>query len=285
MKSTGIIISGSTGYIGSNLVSSLKSDKLLLTKRVSNQNSTFNFFNTNNEEVKNLDKNFDNYIFVHLATHYSKNKIDNNKIKLANIDFGVKVLNQLSDTKLLKIIYTNTMFTFYNDEKIRNLYYTNTKNEFAEKLEIFTNDKKIYFDEIFLDNTFGGDDNRKKIVQLISESIINKSESPIKNESAAVNIIYFQDVVKRLINSINNLNSNRSIFVNPKSVKIKSIENFLKNYYLNGEIDIGLLKYTKNDYQKNHPENFTSNIQMSSIDKKLIEYFDLIKLNKETQSN
>ena len=56
MKSTGIIISGSTGYIGSNLVNSLKSDRLLLTKRVSNQNSTFNFFNTNNEEVKNLDK-------------------------------------------------------------------------------------------------------------------------------------------------------------------------------------------------------------------------------------
>ena len=285
MKSTGIIISGSTGYIGSNLVRSLKSNRLLFIKRAANQNSIFKFINTNDEEVNNLHEYFDNYIFVHLATHYSKNKIDNNKIKLANIDFGINVLNQLTETKLLKIIYTNTMFTFYNNEKIRNLYYTKTKNEFADELKNFINDKKIHFDEIYLDNTFGGDDNRNKIVQLISESIINNSESPIKNESVAINIIYFQDVVNRLINSINNLNSNKSIFVNSMSVKIKSIENFLKNYYLNDKIDINLLQYTKNDYLTNHPENFYSNIQLSNIDEKLIEYFDFIKLNKETQSN
>ena len=69
------------------------------------------------------------------------------------------------------------------------------------------------------------------------------------------------------------------------SVKIKSIENFLKNYYLNAEIDINLLDYTNNDYLTNHPENFNSNIQLSSIDEKLIEYFDFIKLNKEPHSN
>ena len=133
MKSTGIIISGSTGYIGSNLVRTLKSDRLLFTKRVTNQNSTFKFVNSNHEEIKNLNEYFDNYIFVHLATHYSRDKIDDNKIKLANIDFGVNVLNQLSETKLLKIIYTNTMFTFYNNKNIRNLYYTKTKMSLLRK--------------------------------------------------------------------------------------------------------------------------------------------------------
>ena len=56
----------------------------------------------------------------------------------------------LFDFKLKKVIYSNTMFKYYSDDKIRNLEYTESKNNFSRFVEKETSIRNIDFEEIFL---------------------------------------------------------------------------------------------------------------------------------------
>ena len=70
-------------------------------------------------------------ILVHLATFFSKNKEDEKKLKISNLEFGKSILKDLESFNLSKVIYTNTMYQHYKDKKIRQLMYTKTKSDFS----------------------------------------------------------------------------------------------------------------------------------------------------------
>ena len=60
-------------------------------------------------------------------------------------------------------------------------------------------------------------------------------------------MIHVDDIVERIIISINSKNSNSSAFINEDMVNLESIYNFLTNYKKNSEIKTELLKFCKND--------------------------------------
>jgi CDP-paratose synthetase len=267
--STGILITGASGYIASNLIKKLNETEFLFIEK-----SKMDITDSNNRVVQNLHNKFSNIHLLHLATHYSKNIKENDKIYEANILFGSKLLEKLNDINISKILYTNTMFNYYPDKTSRDLYYTQTKRDFSEIIEDFCNKNNINYEEIFLDNTFGLNDSRKKIVDVIIQSIKDREENPIINKETFINLIGVKNVIERLLISSKENVSYKSSFVSNKMVNINSIYEYLKHYSVNGVKEKDLLDYTENTYMNSAPQIDYKNIQISNIEDDLINLYD-----------
>ena len=271
MSDKKIIISGSTGFIGNSLVPALDEEKLLFFSRYSFEDKNKPLlFNIKNEPVsisKILNKEI---TLLHLATHYSVNEGEREQIYSANISFGENILNSLDEVNLKKIVYTNTMFNFYENEKLKNCYYSETKKHFSEIIRSFSEEKSINNEEIYLDNTFGKIDNRKKIISEIAKCVSNNEENPIKNPDNRINILYIGDIVNRLIYAIDNSASvGKSAFVGEESYVLSSIYDFLYAFNKTGKKESGYLIKAKNYYTNDMPDIDYKNVKLHDIPSKL----------------
>tara|TARA_B100001057_G_scaffold501275_1_gene623036 strand:+ start:42931 stop:43746 length:816 start_codon:yes stop_codon:yes gene_type:complete len=265
------LVTGATGFIGSNLVPNLKKKDILTISRQDGKNLKLI---GQNGEINPKDLANNKITIVHLATYFSKDPSDNQKITEANITYGKKLFDFLSDLNLTKIIYTNSMYSYYKDETVRELHYTKTKMEFSNFLHQFSKKRNIPLDEIFLDNTFGVGDKRRKILSIIIESIIKNMENPIKNPNNYINLMHISDVIERIITSINNSQNYSTSFVNKKSVNLNSIYLFLNDYIINNFENSELLIYGSNDYISGFPGINYLNLEIEKTEIKLIEYID-----------
>lgn len=263
-----IFVTGYTGYIGSNFVKHLKltKDKYQIVTIGRNIESI-----NNNEHLNSNSK----MILFHLATHFSKENSESQLIEKCNIDFGKNILKFFENKNLTKIIYTNSMYSFYKDKRIRNLYYTQSKNIFSEHLNNFVEKNGIILDEIFLDNTFGNIDKRKKIVQTIVDSIKLEKSNPVQNKNLFVNLTYILDVIKRLESSISNNIFTKSSFISQENVNINSIYEFLNLYYKERIVDKSLISWKELDYISNFPKISTEGILMTGLYDGLINTFNI----------
>ena len=265
MANNKILISGYTGFIGNNLFKNIDPENILLINRESfNQNFKIFDYNLNSVDLEIVKKY--KLIFIHLATFFSKSVDDNEKIHLGNIEFGNNILENIQDFNILKIIYTNTMYKYYPDENLRESYYCKTKNQFSDIIEKFCNNFKICKDEIFLDNTFGKNDNRDKIIPLIVRELKSGKGNPINNPNNSINLTYVDDVIKNILLSIKNPNSSSTYsLIGKKSLILQSIFDFLYDFSNNGKINIDLIKYVDNEYLKDYPINMLNETEQSDI--------------------
>lgn len=266
-----LIITGSTGYIGSNFVESFidKDFNIIYTKRATKQN--YKYYDLKNK-IFNLSNLLDSeIIFLHLATYFSKAKEDQEEVIYSNELFGKQVFDELKKYNLKKVIYTNSMYLYYDDSSVRNLPYTLTKKNFSNFLRINTDLNSILYEEIFFDNTFGNLDKRPKVVPLIMKSIVENTENPVLNKGAYINLVNVEDVIERLKISITSNDQGKTSFINYKSINLDSIYNFLKNYKITRENKVELLKYKDNSYINDYPEIEHKNIKLKKMSNSLIE--------------
>ena len=266
---SGVIVTGANGFIGSNFINKIKKESLIFVDK-----SNLSFRDFSNEKVNDLEKKFSKIYLFHLATYYSKSTNDKEKIYDANILFGKKLLDKLDSVNLHKIVYTNTMFNFYKDQNLRNLYYTNTKLEFTKLIERSINKKQTYLEEIYLDNTFGIGDERKKIINLVLDSVKNNQPSPIENEETYINLVHVNYVIERLFLAIKRNNERKSAFVAYNMVNLLSIYNFLKHYKEKGKVEKSLLRYSENEYLDSSPDIIYENIKIPDLSSELINLYD-----------
>ncbi len=269
-----IFLTGGTGYIGTKLNEKLDKTKTFYINRSSIKDN-FKVFNHRNEVI-NLSEFADKeIILVHLATYFSKSAIDEKNILEANIKFGTSVLKNLENLNLYKIIYLNSMYKFYNESKTRELLYTKSKVEFSEIIENHAAKNKYIYEEIFIDNTFGGKDTRKKIIPVIVESLLRNEENPIKNPENKMNLMYLDDVIERILISINTSDYGSNLFINEKSIGLSSIYNFLYEYLNTKQIRTDHLKFYDNAYIESSLKIDYKNIKLSSISKELINMLSI----------
>ena len=204
-----IIITGSNGFIGSNLVNTLsKTHKLILlvrvkskskkTKYIFNKNISFKFFK-NNTELKNLLKKVKGSWLIHCATHYVKKHQSHDIAKIinSNIELGTILLDNLNVMGTKNFINFSTIWENYNGIKNNphNLY-SASKQAFEKIINYYQiNNKKINFYSLVISDTYGANDKRQKLISVIKKNIINKKETKIISKNLHINLLNVNDIV------------------------------------------------------------------------------------------
>ena len=264
-----VIVTGATGFIGTNLLQALQNKKVIIAPRKENNKINL-YYKGKIIDLNELRKS--RVVLVHLATHFSKSPSENREVTNANLNFGNELIERLSTLDIKKIIHTNTMYGYHKDETLRNLHYTQTKIEFSKMLQTFSNNLDIAYDEIYLDNTFGISDKRQKILPIIIKSIKEGSENPIMNPNNSINLMHIGPVIKRIIISIDNENSYCTSFVGKKSINLESLYLYLKNFLETSKINNQSIVYTENNYFKTHPKIDYLDINVENIETSLRRY-------------
>lgn len=273
MNNHKIIITGSGGFIGSNFIEKTKHKNLIFVKR-NTGTSEFEMLNSSNQKVDFHKVKNNKFSILHLATFFSKNENDNKKIYEANISFGEKLIEKTNGLEIHKILYTNTMYNFYKDSETRSLFYTETKKQFSNYLKDHTSREEIFYEEIYLDNTFGSGDTRNKIIPLIIDAVKKSKSNPVLNTSKSINLMPVASVVKKLDFALENFNNLTSSFISNRLVNTSSVYDYLKHFHATRKKQKQILLFSKNNYMSNFPEINYSGIEIPNLENSLIKTFE-----------
>jgi nucleoside-diphosphate-sugar epimerase len=212
-----ILITGGTGYIGSNLI-----DKLL-----SKEFRIFALYNNNKSEKINDNLHWIKYngsfdsltkitqkidIILHLATLFSpKHSIDVIKNMInSNILLGVHLLEFAKENNIKSFINTSTYAqsidgSAYNPQN----FYTATKGAFESILKFYTESGVVNNITLSLYDTYGPNDTRPKFINLVLNNLNSAQIFNMSLGEQEIRYIYIDDVTEAYYLSIELLLSNK----------------------------------------------------------------------------
>ncbi len=286
-----ILITGSTGFIGSNIIKLLlkenvyiydilrsKNKKKIKLKNLNkNKNYSPIFYKKFNELEEKLKKiKID--IVINCATYYTKkNDIENieNLVK-TNIIF-CSIILEILKKKIKKFINFGSMMeysqgNYFSPEN----FYAITKYSF-QKIEEFykLNNKNIKFYDLKLYETYGDNDERSKIIPALIKNYSQNKNVKIVSKNLEMNFVHIESlmqVIHRII--FTKIKEGEYCVKNNKFIKIQKLINSL-NKKLIKKIKIKYLSSKKIG-------NFTKKLKIfpNWNDKKNLEEFLLKKLIK-----
>ena len=301
-----ILITGSTGFIGSYLLKSLLEStnyNIIILKRskshtfrIDNLLSKVSTFDIDKTELEDIFKNNSIDGIIHLATNYIKaHKFEDiSGLIESNITFPTKLIELSVKYKVDFFINTGTFFennlnsnpiTEQSETKPYNLY-ASTKLAFNNILEYYASNSALNILTLKLAAPFGYNDNPKLVPYLI-KSVLNNKKIILEQGEQEWDFIYVKDVVSAYIKAIKFCtNSKRNIYEEiligtAKKTSIKEITNIINNLY--GKKMITLEK----DYQPNQifeayvdnskAKNMLQWLPQYSIEDGLTETYNLYK--------
>lgn len=252
-----ILLTGSTGFIGSHLLDDLsKNNKIYITlrkkkkKNFNNKNIIkINFNNLNNLNDKLNKIKVDTVI--HCATHYVKNHTfkDIKNLGHSNILFGNIILENLEKMKVKKFINFTTVWENYDGQKDNffNLYSV-YKKSFSNLISFYTKkSKKIKFFNLVISDTFGKFDKRKKIINLLKVNFKKNKITTVISRNLFLNLLNVKDIISATSLIVKkNITPGNYVLKNNQTVSISKIINTL-NATSNKRIRI---KWLSNKVQK-----------------------------------
>ncbi len=202
-----IFITGATGFIGTNLIDFFLKKNINLTINV-RKKSLVTFSNSINtyslqqgsieDDINFFKKNkFDGVI--HLATLYLKSHkpSDLKDLVSSNIGFSMHVLECAVKSNVKWFINTGTFFQNKNRKNYSpvNLY-SATKQAFMAMAKYYYENDMINFYTIKIPDTYGPNDTRPKLINILLESISSSKQISMQgNPNQLLNLVHVNDVV------------------------------------------------------------------------------------------
>jgi len=264
-----ILVTGATGYLGSNLVKGLVQDYeiVILKRRSSNTIRIESILSSieviNIEETQFCDifkeKNFAGVI--HCATNYGRDENDLDDTIEANLILPLRLLKRAIENKLEFFINTDTIL----DKRIN--YYSLSKSQFKDWLVFFS--EKIKAVNIELEHFYGkGDDPSKFVSKIIRDLAQNESKDiELTLGEQKRSFIYIDDVVKAFHVIIENVPKLKNDFTSfqvgsKKQISIRDFVVLVKELCgnTNTNLKFGALPYRKNEVME-------VNLDISALEK------------------
>jgi len=248
-----ILLTGSTGFIGSELLKKLSQNNIIfITLRKKNKiyqkNKNINkiYFNNYNKLNKSLKKISVDFV-IHCATHYVKHHKhdDLKKLSDSNILFGNIILENLDKMKVKKFINFSTVWENYDAKKDNyfNLYSVYKKN-FSNLINFYkSKNLNTKFFDLMISDTFGKNDKRMKLINMLKINFKKSKTTSIVSKKLFLNLLNVSDIINA-VNLIlnkkikpdtyilkNNVNYSISNIINKinkdsqKKIKIKWLSN------------------------------------------------------------
>ena len=236
-----ILLTGSTGFIGSELLKYLSNyNKVYITVRkkykinLNNKNINKIYFNS----YKNLSykiKKLKIDTVVHCATHYVKNHNfeDIKKLSESNILFGNIILENLKIMRAKKFVNFSTVWENYDGKK-DNYYnlYSAYKASFGKIISFYKKENKnIKFLNLVISDTFGLGDKRKKLVNLLKTNYKRNLVTKVISKNLYINLLNVKDIINAIKLILKkNYKSDTYILKNKNNFKIYDIVKEIEKY-------------------------------------------------------
>ena len=250
-----ILITGSNGFVGKNILIELLSKyKIYVTVRKeffrqrkrTDKNLLFIIFKNHNDLNIKLKKIKVDCV-IHCATNYLKVHKSNDIHDLinTNITFGNIILENLNKMNVKKFINFSTVWQdFDGKENLPFNLYSATKSAFENIIRYYEIKlKNISFYNLYIGDTYGYHDNRKKIINVIKTRINSNKLINITSKNLFLNLLNVFDItnaIKILLKK--NIKSGNYNLTNKSFIKISKVLDILRKKY-NFKIS---LKYNSN---------------------------------------
>ena len=279
-----ILLTGSTGFIGSALLDNLsKNNKIYIIVRKKNKipyknknilKIYFDNYDKLNKKLKKINVN----TVIHCATHYVKNhKYDDlKKLSNSNILFGNIILENLEVMNVKKFINFSTVWTNYNGVKgnFFNLYSVYKEN-FNNILNFYSKiSKNVKFYNLNISDTFGKFDKRKKIINVLKINYKKNLLTTIISKNLHLNLLNISDItnaVKLILKG--NVRPDSYILKNNKNFSISKIVDSV-NSFSRKKIKV---KWLSNKIIKEKIYNYRRLKKWKPINSNIRDIVDIIK--------
>jgi nucleoside-diphosphate-sugar epimerase len=219
------IITGGTGFVGSNLCRKLLSlnwDIHLITRKESKYNNIDDIINKIN--IFTYDYNIENLIsyfkkikadvIFHLASLYisEHNSEQINLLCDSNIKFGLHILESMKNSNTKLIINTGTSWQHYHTEKYNpvNLYAA-TKESFEKIIKFYTESENIRNITLKIFDTYGENDKRMKLINLLFKYSESGEKLYMSQGEQMINLVHVDDVTEAYVKAYHFLKDNYDI--------------------------------------------------------------------------
>lgn len=208
-----ILITGATGYIGSKLAPALTDqyDVIAIVRSLSESLDPsikqfpcalqFDQINKAFEQTKP-------HAVIHLATCYKATHTPNdiNDIIDSNIKFGSLIAEAAVKNDCLNFLNIGTTWQNYfgNEYAPVNLYAA-SKESFFNILKFYSDIHKLSVLNLKLSDSYGPNDKRKKIVNILIEAAYNKQNIDLTGGEQYVNLVFISDIIKGIKDSVESL--------------------------------------------------------------------------------
>lgn len=222
-----VLLTGGTGYIGSNLANYLAKNfwEVHLIVRPYSQkiyplssNIHHHIYNGSIDSLKQAISISNPKVVIHLATHFiaEHSPEDIQKLIFSNIEFGVQLLEACRLREENKFITAGTSWeNFSNDDTYDpSCLYAATKRAFDDICAYYYSAHNFEFIKLKLFDTYGGNDQRKKLLPLLKNQSSPNDELRMSPGDQSIDLLYIDDVVNgfnHALNLILNTKSERPI--------------------------------------------------------------------------
>ena len=228
-----ILLTGSTGFIGSELLEDLsKNHKIYVilrkNKKIQKNKNVTKIIYSNFKNLNNKLSKLKIYTIIHCATHYVKKHAfdDIQKLNISNILFGNVILENLKIMQVKKFINFSTVWENYNGKK-GNYYnlYSAYKDSFLNIINYYKKKhSQIKFLNLVISDTFGQNDKRKKIINILKSNYKKKCKTKIISQNLYINLLNVTDIKNAIYLILNGrYESGTYSLQNNKLFKIKDI--------------------------------------------------------------
>jgi len=227
-----ILLTGGTGYIGSNLFNFIinnsnhkflipyrnkKKIKSLIQKVEIKKVITIRISKTNDyTEFERSILKFKPDLVIHLATYYThhhSNDDDINNLINSNILFSTKLVEFCTKAGCKKYICTSTVWKNYQNTKRPVNLYAATKNAFEEILKYYQSKFKLQIVNIYLSDTYGELDRRNKIIPILIKNAYSNKKIQLSPSNNIIEILHIKDVVDLYIKIIDFIKVSKMSFI------------------------------------------------------------------------
>lgn len=287
-----IIITGSTGFIGSAFFKKFKSKYdfyFILNKnlkKIHNKKKSFKYDN-NVHELKKFFIKIKPDAVIHFAScfkaEHNINNIDN--ILNTNIIFATHLLECMTHSGCKKFINAGTIWQNYKTKKYNPVcLYAASKQAFQDIEKYYFEVMNISFINLKIYDTYGPNDFRGKIIQFLLNQNNSKKIIKMGNGDQILNLVYIDDIInafnialKKIYKSKNPLFKTYSLPGN-KKIKLLDLVELIKKLF-NKDLNVEW-----NAFPKRKREILKNNSKIKSLPgwkAKVLLESGLIKLKNE----
>ncbi|MEO9482445.1 MAG: NAD(P)-dependent oxidoreductase [Ekhidna sp.] len=202
-----ILMTGATGFIGSNLLKAWSSTHEIgilvrpnsqITEEMASHAAEQFIYDGSFESVNKAFDSFNPEIVIHLASYYvyehKPEELDT--LVESNIKVGAYLLEAMKLHEVKYLINTGTSFEHFGEQEEHavNLYAA-TKQAFGDLCKYYCHAGHIRAVTLKLFDTYGDGDERKKLLNLLKSNISTKEELKLSPGEQIIDILHVSDLI------------------------------------------------------------------------------------------